>query len=86
LAPPSIWAQTEGDASQGKTFAEAACSQCHAVGKKQLRSPYGYAPSFRSVENTPSMTAATLHVSFETPHSSMPNLILRSTDKENVCA
>jgi hypothetical protein len=82
LAPPSTWAQTEGEASQGKAFAKAAWTQCHAVGKKQLRSPYRYAPRFRSVENTPSMTATTLHVSFETPHSSMPNLILRSATRK----
>jgi hypothetical protein len=32
------------------------------------------------------MTATALHVWFQTPHPSMPNLILRSSDKENVFA
>jgi mono/diheme cytochrome c family protein len=82
----SAWAQTEDDARQGAAFAHAACSQCHAVGRNQVRSPNRYAPSFRSVARAPGMTATALHVWFETPHPSMPNLILRGTDKENVFA
>jgi mono/diheme cytochrome c family protein len=82
----SVLAQTEGDARQGAALAQAACSQCHAVGRNQVRSRNRYAPSFRSVARTPGMTATALHVWFETPHPSMPNLILRSTDKENIFA
>lgn len=82
----SAWAQAEGDARQGAAFAQAACSQCHAVGRNQVRSPSRYAPSFRSVARASGMTATALHVWFQTPHPSMPNLILRSTDKENVFA
>jgi mono/diheme cytochrome c family protein len=82
----SVWAQTQGDARQGGAFARAACSQCHAVGRNQVRSRNRHAPSFRSVARAPGMTATALHVWFETPHPSMPNLILRSSDKENVFA
>ena len=86
VTPHSAGAQTEGDARLGESFAEAACSQCHAVGSKQIHSPNRYAPSFSSLANSPGMTATSLHVWFETPHPSMPNLILRSGDKENVFA
>jgi mono/diheme cytochrome c family protein len=82
----NAWAQAEGDARQGAAFAQAACSQCHAVGRNQVRSRNRNAPSFRSVARAPGMTGTALHVWFETPHPSMPNLILRSTDKENVFA
>lgn len=86
LMPHYARSQPEGDARQGENFAMAACSQCHAVGRKQFLSPNRYAPSFRSLAKSPGMTATKLHVWFETPHPSMPNLILRNDDKENVFA
>ena len=86
LVPNCAISQTEGDVRQGENFARAACSQCHAVGRKQISSPNRYAPSFLSLAKSPGMTATKLHVWFETPHPSMPNLILRSDDKENVFA
>ena len=86
LMPNLARSQTGGDARQGENFAKAACSQCHAVGRKQTFSPNRYAPSFYSLARSPGMTATKLHVWFETPHPSMPNLILRSADKENVFA
>ena len=86
LMPHNARSQPEGDARQGENFAEAACSQCHAVGSKKVHSPNRYAPSFQNLARSPGMTATKLHVWFETPHPSMPNLILRSEDKENVFA
>ena len=86
LMPHSARSQTGGDARQGENFAEAACSQCHAVGRNKAHSPNRYAPSFHSLARSPGMTATKLHVWFETPHPSMPNLILRSEDRENVFA
>jgi mono/diheme cytochrome c family protein len=85
-APAAFAASDEGDARQGAALAEAACSQCHAVGRNQVRSPNRYAPSFRNVARAPGMTATALHVWFQTPHPSMPNLILRNSDKENIFA
>jgi mono/diheme cytochrome c family protein len=86
LAVSAAWAQEPGDARQGEEFARAACSQCHAVGRNDRYSPNRYAPSFRKVAQTPGMTATALHVWFQTPHPSMPDLILRDADKENVFA
>jgi mono/diheme cytochrome c family protein len=84
LCPAASLAQDFGEPLQGATFAKAACSECHAVDGDQRSSPNRYAPSFRSVAQTPGMTATALHVWFETPHPSMPHLILRDSDKENV--
>jgi mono/diheme cytochrome c family protein len=86
LMPHCAKSQTEGDTRQGENFAMVACSQCHAVGRKQFLSPNRYAPSFHSLARSPGMTATKLHVWFETPHPSMPNLILRSDDKKNLFA
>jgi mono/diheme cytochrome c family protein len=80
------WSQEPGDPRQGEAFARAACSQCHAVGRNDLRSPNRYVPSFRNVAKSPGMTATALFVWFEIPHPSMPNLILRRADKDNVFA
>jgi mono/diheme cytochrome c family protein len=80
------WPQEPRDPRQGEAFAKAACSQCHAVGRKQLHSPNRYVPSFRTVAKMPGMTATALYVWFETPHPSMPNLMLRRADRENVFA
>jgi mono/diheme cytochrome c family protein len=86
LVPHGARSQPQGDTRQGENFAKAACSQCHAVGRKQAPSPNRYAPSFHALARSPGMTATKLHLWFETPHPSMPNLILRSDDKENVFA
>ena len=67
-------------------FAQAACAQCHGVGEQELRSPNRHAPSFRTISRMPGMTATALYVWFETPHPSMPNLILQGADRENVFA
>lgn len=76
----------EGDVRQGEAFARAACAQCHAVGARERYSPNRYAPSFRLLARTPGMTATALDVWFQTPHPSMPNLVLRNGDRENVSA
>jgi cytochrome c2 len=49
----SVWAQEVGDVRQGAAFAQAACSQCHAVGRNNIRSPNRYAPNFRTVARAP---------------------------------
>ena len=78
--------RAEGDRDQGRAFARAACSHCHAVGPDERYSPNRYAPSFRLLARTPGMTATALDVWFQTPHPSMPDLILRDSDRENVSA
>jgi len=83
---PRALAEQGSEIDQGRAFARAACSQCHAVGPNERYSPNRYAPSFRLLARTPGMTATALDVWFQTPHPSMPNLILREGDRENVSA
>ena len=82
----SVAAQTAGDPRKGAEFAQAACYQCHAVGKLQDRSPNPDAPSFRRIAADPRMTGLALHVWFQSPHPTMPNLMLGEYDKANLVA
>ncbi len=86
LANTGVQAQPVGDARQGRAFAQAACSQCHAVANNRRASPNPRAPSFRAIARAPAMTEMALHVWFRSPHPSMPQLILREADKDNVIA
>lgn len=85
LASP-VLAQELGDARKGGEFAQAACYQCHAVAKGQDTSPDPKAPSFSRIAADPRMTALALHVWFQSPHPTMPNLMLGEYDKANLIA
>jgi hypothetical protein len=60
--------------------------KCHAVGERTVRSPNSEAPSFTAVASTPGMTVMALNVFFQTPHRAMPNLILKTDQKNNIIA
>ncbi len=79
-------AQETGDPVKGVQFARAACYQCHAVEKGQDRSPNRAAPSFSRIAADPRMTALALHVWFQSPHPTMPNLMLGQYDKADLVA
>ncbi len=85
-AAAPVAAQETGDPMKGAQFARAACYQCHAVEKAQDRSPNPDAPSFSAIAADPRMTALSLHVWFQSPHPTMPNLMLRPYDKANLVA
>ena len=79
-------AQAPGDPQKGSALAQRFCAECHAVGKRDVRSPNSEAPSFTAVASTPGMTAMALNVFFQTPHRAMPNLILESDQKNDIIA
>ena len=79
-------AQEMGDAKAGLTYAEYVCAECHAVGSGQRRSPHERAPSFQIVAEARGMTATALRVWFQTPHPSMPNLMLTDQQSDDLVA
>jgi len=79
-------AQAPGDPQKGRALAQRFCAECHAVGKRDGDSPNAEAPSFDAVASTPGMTAMALDVFFQTPHKAMPNLILKSDQKNDLIA
>ena len=85
LAAP-VPAQEIGDAKKGATFAQMVCAECHAVRRGQFRSPNTKAPTFASIAASPGMTATAIRVWLQTPHPTMPNLLLHDDEKDNVVA
>ena len=79
-------AQDVGDARKGLGFAQKFCSECHAILAREKPSPVPSAPPFQAVADTPGMTATALIVWFRTSHPTMPNLIIRDEDMDNVIA
>jgi mono/diheme cytochrome c family protein len=79
-------AQDPGDPVRGAVIARSICSECHAVERDQSRSPNRNAPAFIALAASPGMTALAVRVWLQSPHPTMPNLILSDHDKDNVIA
>jgi mono/diheme cytochrome c family protein len=82
----SAQAQELGDAKSGLDYAEAVCAECHAVKKGQRASPHERAPAFELVANARGMTEMALRVWFQSPHPSMPNLVLKEKTADDLVA
>ena len=75
-----------GDPKAGLSYADQVCSECHAVRGGQRVSPHGRAPSFELVANAQGMTATALRVWFDSPHPSMPDLLLSEKQSDDLIA
>ncbi len=78
--------QEPGDARRGRGYAERVCAECHAVLQAQDVSPVARATPFQVVANTPGMTGTALAVWLQTPHPTMPNLIIEGRDRDDIIA
>jgi mono/diheme cytochrome c family protein len=79
-------AQEMGDAKKGATLAQTVCAECHTVDLGQTPSPNTRAPSFVTVAKTRGMTPLALRVWLQSPHPTMPNLLLSDEQKDDVIA
>jgi mono/diheme cytochrome c family protein len=86
VAAPRAWAQDVGDVQQGRALANQVCSECHAVGLADSRSPNVLAPRFAAVAATPGMTAMALNAFLHTSHRAMPNLLLTADQTDGIIA
>lgn len=86
LTAAAASAQDMGDAANGAAIAKSICSECHAIDAAQTRSPNAKAPRFAAVANTSGMTPMALRVWLQSPHPTMPNLILSEPQKDDVIA
>jgi mono/diheme cytochrome c family protein len=75
-----------GSAEQGLRIAREQCAECHLIGKEKGRSINEKAPTFAKIANTPGMTAAALRIALNTPHRSMPNLVIKDADADSIIA
>lgn len=79
-------AQDTGDVQKGRDFAARNCAECHAIAPTAELSPRPNVATFRTIANTPGMTAQALSIWLTTSHPTMPNLIIEPTDRRNVIA
>jgi mono/diheme cytochrome c family protein len=73
--------QETGDPAAGERLAAANCAQCHGAVQA-----VGGAPAFISIAAMPMITEQSLNVFLQTPHASMPNLILSKQDRDDLIA
>ena len=74
-----------GDPTAGAELACGACAQCRVVSKDQMVDP-GIGPSLLEVAGHPATTALSLRAFLQTPHPTMPNLILTPEETDDIVA
>ena len=79
-------AVAQGDAKAGFGFAGLVCAECHAVRAGESKSPHEQVPSLQTIANASGVTATALRIWFQTDHRSMPTVVLREEDSDNVIA
>jgi mono/diheme cytochrome c family protein len=85
LAGPSAMAQDTP--YPGLTVARQLCSECHDVERTpQPRSPNTAAPPFVTIANVPGMTGMALSAALQSPHRSMPNVMLDANQLGSIVA
>jgi mono/diheme cytochrome c family protein len=82
----SVQAAEVVSAQRGLRVARESCSQCHLVVKETGRSTNPDAPTFESIAKTSGMTSAALIVALRTSHKTMPNVVIRGEDLNDVVA
>lgn len=85
LLSATAHAQT-GDVKKGQAYAEKVCAECHAVKPGDTKSPRAGATPFETAMRVPGMTPLALNVFFQSPHPTMPNLIVAGQDREDLIA
>ncbi len=81
----SATAQTIGDPAAGKRLAAAWCSECHAItGDSAGATLRG--PSFAAIAKRPKTTPLSLNVFLRSSHDTMPNLILKRDEADDIVA
>lgn len=78
--------QELGAASAGYDYASKICAGCHAVQRGVGASLNEKAPPFEAIANTRGMTERALRVWFQSPHPTMPNLMMSPRQKDDVIA
>lgn len=73
--------QELGDRDSGARLAALNCAQCHGA----IDAPGG-APAFATIASMPSITADALNRFLQTPHATMPDLVLSPSDRSDLIA
>jgi mono/diheme cytochrome c family protein len=73
----------KADAARGQVLAEQWCSQCHGVHPNEA-SANPKSPTFPAIAAEASITENSLRVFLRTPHSTMPNIMLKPDDTDDI--
>ncbi len=84
LTPGIAQAVELGDPRLGLAYARENCAECHRVEVGGAVSPSVTIPSFESIANKLGMTALALNVWMQTPHPTMPNLVIPTKERDNL--
>ena len=82
LALPADQAGAQ-DPAAGARLAREVCAVCHVVAADQPSDP-GVGPSFFEVADHPATTELSLRAFLQTPHATMPDLILTPEETDDV--
>jgi mono/diheme cytochrome c family protein len=74
-----------GDPAQGAELAGEVCAQCHLVSEDQMIDP-AVGPSLLEVAEHPATTEMSLRAFLQTPHPTMPNLVLTPEETDDIVA
>jgi mono/diheme cytochrome c family protein len=74
-----------GNASSGRQYAEAWCTECHSIQRTTARTGQ-IAPDFTAIADLHSTTALSLRVFLQSNHKTMPNFIIARRDTDDVIA
>jgi mono/diheme cytochrome c family protein len=85
LTSQTAHAQGSLEVRQGRAFAQRICATCHGI-VLGAPSPVAGAPNFYTLASTPGMSELALRVALQTPHHSMPNLMLTADEMRDVTA
>jgi len=72
-----------GDPQAGADLAQEVCAVCHVVAADQPSDP-GVGPSFLEVADHPATTELGLRAFLQTPHATMPNLMLTPEETDDI--
>lgn len=86
IAMASASAATLGDPKAGRAYAKEQCASCHSIVPDGNTSPVDEATPFQAIADTGGINRTALIVFFRTPHRTMPNLIVRGDDADNIIA
>ena len=82
----SAKAQQLGGVAQGHRLAQRICAQCHLVDDVSGRSNNAAAPRFVMIANIPGLTNAKLIAMLQTSHRTMPNIVIKGGDLDDIVA
>jgi mono/diheme cytochrome c family protein len=77
--------EVPGDPAGGAALAREVCATCHLVAEDQTVDP-GIGPSLLEVAEHPATTEMSLRAFLQTPHPTMPNLMLSPEETDDIIA